>query len=197
MKLKPVVAGLVLGLLSISAVSAADYKADLAHSSIAFKLKHMFTYAKGDFKDFSGSFSFDEKTGALSNIDFKIKVSSIDTNNGKRDEHLKSPDFFEVEKYPEITFKAEKIKKIGKTKYSIQGPLTMKGVTKPVTFVAEYLGSAKNPWGMETSSFTASTKINRKDFNLIWNKTLDNGGLLVGETVDISVEIEAGPVQNK
>ncbi len=178
-------------LVASSSLFAANYTVDTAHSHIGYSLKHMFTKSNGQFNEFEGTFAFDEKKDTLSDISFKIKAASINSSNQKRDEHLNSPDFFDTAKYPEITFKAATIQKTGKGAFKITGPLTIKGITKTVTFTAAYLGTGKNPWGMEMSSFTANTEINRKDFGIVWNKALDTGGTILGEKVTIEVEIEA------
>jgi polyisoprenoid-binding protein YceI len=182
--------GSVALLVLSGSIFAASYTVDAAHSHVGYSVKHMFTKSNGQFNEFEGSFNFDEKKVELSDIAFKIKASSINSGNPKRDEHLNNPDFFDTAKYPEITFKAEKIQKSGKN-FKLTGPLTLHGVTKPVIFTAAYLGSAKNPWGQEVASFTAKTEIKRKDFGMEWNKALDNGGLILGDKVTITVEIEA------
>jgi len=184
----------IFGLLIFAgSLVAAPYSVDASHSSVGFSVRHMLSKTKGNFKVFEGTFDFDKNSKVVKDITFKIKTASIDTNNQKRDDHLRGSDFFESETYPEITFVAEKIKKSKDSKYELTGPLTLHGVTKTVTFLGEYLGNVTNPWGQDVASFSASAEINRKDFGLIWNKTLDNGGVLIGETVQISIEIEATP----
>jgi polyisoprenoid-binding protein YceI len=170
---------------------AADYTVDKDHSNVGFTIKHMMSKVSGAFTDFEGKFSFEPKKQEASSGEFTIKAASINTNNAKRDEHLKSPDFFDVQKYPTITFKSTKVDKTGKDKFKLTGDFTMHGVTKPVTFSVEYLGTAKDPWGNEKFAATAHGKINRKDFGLNWNKVLEAGGLLVGEDVDMVLQIEA------
>lgn len=166
------------------------YKVDPSHSDIGFSIRHMFTNVKGQFKTFDGSFSFDESNKTLQDISFTVKAASVDTNNSKRDEHLNSPDFFDTAKFSDIQFKSEVVK-MTKGHYLITGPLTLHGVTKMVTFKANYLGTAKSPWGLETASFSAQSTILRKDFGMNWNKALDKGGVLVGDEVTLTIEIEA------
>ena len=120
----------------------------------------------------------------------KVKAASISTNNDKRDAHLKGADFFDVEKYPELTYEVEKFKAAGKNKYKAEGKLTMHGVTKPVEFSVDFKGTEKDPWGNMRASFVATTKVNRKDFGIKWNKVLDSGGLLVGDDVEVKLQIE-------
>ncbi|MFN7685865.1 MAG: YceI family protein [Oligoflexia bacterium] len=177
--------------MASTAATAKTYKIDAAHSSASFKVKHLMSKTAGNFQDFSGSFTFDEKNPKSFSGSFTIQSKSIFTNNAKRDEHLRGADFFDVAKFPTLTFEAKEFKAAGKGKYKLAGDLTMHGVTKPVSFDVEYLGGGKDPWGNEKVGFTAATKVNRKDFGLTWNKVLEAGGLLVGEEVEIEVQIEA------
>jgi polyisoprenoid-binding protein YceI len=172
-------------------VQAAIYQPDLGHSYVGFSVRHMFSPVRGSFKKFDGKFNFDPKTRVLKDIQFKIAVESIDTQQADRDKHLKAPDFFDAAKYPEITFVANSTQKVGKDGYKITGQMTMHGVTKTVTFNGKFMGSGKNPWGMNVASFVASTKIDRKDFGINFNKALDNGGVMIGNEVELTLEIEA------
>lgn len=166
---------------------------DPAHSEIGFSVKHMMiSKVKGSFESFEAVVEANEEdlNGAL--IDFKINVASINTNNEDRDNHLRSADFFDAETYPEIKFSANDITKKG-TEYELTGDLTIKGVTRPVTFEVEYGGKGTNPWGQEVVAFSAEGKVNRRDFGLTWNQALETGGVLVGEDIKISLELEANP----
>jgi polyisoprenoid-binding protein YceI len=183
--------GAVLVAQQASAGTPKNYVIDAAHSSAGFKVKHLMSKTAGHFQDFSGSFTFDDSNPKNFKGAFVIKTASIFTNQPKRDAHLKSADFFDVEKHPEITFSPKEFKQAGKGRYKLTGDMAMHGVTKAVTFDVEYLGGGKDPWGNEKVGFTASTKINRKDFGLTWNKVLETGGLLVGEEVEIEVQVEA------
>ena len=166
---------------------------DAAHSEIGFSVKHMMiSKVKGAFTSYEATVEANEEDlqGAL--IDFKIDVASIDTSNTDRDNHLRSADFFDVEQFPYITFKANDIIKKG-DEYELTGDLTMKDVTRPVTFEVEYGGKATNPWGVEVVAFNVEGKVNRRDFGLTWNQALETGGVLVGEDIKITLELEGNP----
>lgn len=180
---------------------AKTFQIDTEHSSVSFKVKHLvISNVEGRFKEFSGSFEVDSKSGDLVGMQAVVQAASIDTNNVDRDKHLRNADFFDVEKpgMKEISFVADKfsIKKGASGKVS--GKLKMKGVTKPVTFDVEYAGEATDPWGNKKAGFSAKlNKLNRKDFGLTWNKALEAGGVLVGDEVNISVEIEGNHKEEK
>ena len=179
-------------LMLITSAHAAEYKIDSSHSKIGFTVKHlMISKVSGTFKDFEGTFEFDKDKGVLGSHNFVVKTASVDTQEPKRDEHLKGPDFFDVAKFPTMTFAKTKISKDGKDKYKWAGDLTIHGVTKPVTFDLEYTGSATDPWGNKRAGFTATTKISRKEFGLVWNKAIESGGVVVGDEVTINLEAEA------
>ena len=173
-------------LLLASMAFAAPYNVDAAHTAVGFKIKHMMVSStNGKFKNFSGTFEYDEKTKTVSNVKGKIIVDSIDTDNVDRDKHLKSPDFFDSAKYTDITFVSKSIKG-----NKITGDLTIKGITKTVTLNYEFGGATVNPWGQKVAGFSISGTIDRKDFGLTWNKALDMGGVAVANEVKISVDIE-------
>lgn len=175
-----------------SMAGAIELNADTAHSSIAFQIKHLVvSNVNGSFTDFNGSIQLDEKDFTKSKFDFKVKIDSINTANVKRDGHLKSPDFFDVQKYPEATFVSKSIKSIGKDKYSMEGDLTIHGQTKPTKFTLINLGKVKDPFGVEKYMYQASTELDRKDFGLVYNAKLETGGLLIGEKVKLSIDLEA------
>lgn len=184
-----------LVLLAFTGVNAGQFEVDPGHSSVNFQVRHLVTNVNGLFTDFNGSFTFDEKKPETSKVSFKVKVTSINTNEKKRDDHLRSEEFFDIKKFPEMSFESTKITSSGKNKYKLEGNLTIKGVTKKVIFDTEYTGTGKDPWGNVKSGFSASSVINRKDFGINWNKTLDNGGYLVGDEVKITVNVEAATKQ--
>lgn len=166
---------------------------DAAHSEVGFSVKHMMiSKVKGSFGSYDAVVEANEENLQGASIDFKIDVASINTNNADRDAHLRSADFFDAEQYPYITFKANDIVKKG-DEYELTGDLTMKGVTRPATFEVEYGGKGTNPWGVEVVAFNVEGKVNRKDFGLTWNQALETGGVLVGEDIKISLDLQANP----
>ena len=190
------IAAFVLAMFfSISGSSIAqdgEYLIDPAHSQVIFKVKHLaISTVTGSFDLFEGTYNFDEGNIANSSVQTKIVASSINTNEQDRDDHLKSEDFLDVEKYPNITFKSTKIKKGNNGNFEIVGDLTIHGVTKEVTLDATYEGHVpSDPWGKERTAFVANGKINRKDFGMTWNKALELGGVVVGDEIKITLEVE-------
>lgn len=170
---------------------AADYDIDSSHTSATFSVKHlMVTNVKGHFEKVSGTVSLDDKDLTKSKVNLTIDPSTINTREPKRDEHLKSPDFFDVAKFKEITFKSTKIEKAGEG-FKVTGDLTMHGVTKSVTLDATAPSAAiKSPFGTTVRAVSVTGKLNRKDFGLNWNKALETGGVVVGEEVDVAVDAE-------
>ena len=162
---------------------------DPTHSEILFKVKHlMITNVKGEFRKFSAEVLGEDFTKA--SIAATIDASSVFTNDETRDGHLKSADFFEVEKYPSITFKGTSLKKIDEERHELKGILTMKGVSKEITLTVDFGGINKDPWGNTKAGFSLSGKINRKDFGLNWNAALETGGVLVSDEVAVSAEVQ-------
>lgn len=164
---------------------------DPSHSEIGFKVKHMmFTNVSGKFNDFHATVENDNDTFETSEIFFSADVSSIDTNNVERDNHLRSADFFDIDKFPKISFKSTVIKKINEGQFEVSGDLTIKDVTKKVTLDVEYSGLMKDPWGNTKTGVSLSGKINRKEFGLTWNASLETGGVLVGEDIKLVSEVQ-------
>ncbi len=187
------VALLIAGSLSLPSIASATmYKVDKDHTTVTFKVRHLFSTVVGRFDKFDGTITFDPNDPTKVKVEGTIDATSINTNNAKRDEHLRSKDFFDVQKYPTLTFAATTVSGVDpQTKTGkLEGNLTIHGVTKPVVIDAAYLGEAKDPWGNTRAGFSGKTKINRKDFGLTWNQTLEAGGLLVGEDVEIEIEAE-------
>ena len=179
-----------LGLLSIlasSALFAGTYKVDASHSSVGFKVKHMMvSNVNGTFDKFNGTFEYDEKTNTLNSLVGTIEVSSINTANEKRDNHLRQSDFFSASEYPEINFVLNKVN--GDKAY---GKLTMRGVTKDVVLDLQTAGTTiKDPWGNTRTGLTLSGKINRFDYGIKYNSVLEAGGVAVGEEVKLNIELE-------
>ncbi|MCA9756178.1 MAG: polyisoprenoid-binding protein [Candidatus Eisenbacteria bacterium] len=173
-----------------SLASAATWNIDGSHSSVDFKIRHFFTKVPGKFNTVTGEIQFDPAAVEKGSVMVTIPVESVDTNNEKRDGHLKSPDFFDAANHPEITFKSTKFHKEGDT-IKVDGLLNMRGVEKPVTLDVEFLGAGPDAWGGTRAGFEATTKLNRKDWNIEWNTVLDNGGTVLGDEVEISLAIEA------
>jgi len=194
MKSVKLLSGVVMlgaALILSSVVSAEDYAIDKTHSSIGFSAKHlMVSKTTGLFNDYDGTIKFDPNDLAASKIEVTVKSSSIDTNMEKRDEHLKSADFLDAEKFPAITFATKSIVKEGDV-YQLTGDLTIKGVTKEVTVPAEISGPVNSPMGGTVVGISSTFKINRQDYGVTWNKTMDNGGLVVSDDVSIDVTFEA------
>jgi polyisoprenoid-binding protein YceI len=145
---------------------------------------------RGRFENFSGSVDFNEQEPAKSMVDVQIEAASINTRDGQRDAHLKSADFLNVEEYPYLTFKSKRVELINDNHARLVGDLTIRGVTNEVVLDVEYAGQSKTPWGSTSAGFSASTKINRKDWGLVWNVGLETGGVLVGDEVNINIELE-------
>ena len=183
---------LALGMtLALAGPAVADtYTVDRAHSEAAFQVRHIFTKVRGTFRDFSGTINFDKAQPANSSVEFRIKTASIDTGNQKRDDHLRTADFFDVANHPEIVFKSTKVVPKGANAFEVTGDFTMHGVTKSITLPVTFLGEQKFMKGTKAGFETALT-INRKDYGLNWNRALEGGGVLVGEDVEIAINIEA------
>jgi len=164
---------------------------DPAHSEVLFKVKHlMITNVKGEFRTFDAGLVTDGNDFSTAEVNVTIDAASVFTNNEDRDNHLKSGDFFDVEKHKELTFKSTKIEKADDDEYKLMGLLTIKGVSKEVTLDVEFGGIMKDPWGNEKAGFSLEGKINRKDWELNWNAALEAGGVLVGDEVKISAEVQ-------
>ena len=168
------------------------WKLDPAHSSAEFKVRHMMiSNVKGSFSGLTGDLTEHTVDSSLSFIEAAVPLATVSTGDPQRDGHLKSADFFDIEKFPQMTFKSTRVAKNGNESYSVTGDLTIHGVTKPVTFAVEGpTAPGKDPWGNTRIGVSASAKINRKDFGLNWNAALETGGFLVGEDVQITIEAQ-------
>jgi polyisoprenoid-binding protein YceI len=171
---------------------ATTWEIDPSHTSIEFSVRHMMaTTVKGQFEKVKGTLELDDKDITKSSVEVTIDLASINTHEPKRDAHLKSPDFFDVAKYPAATFKSTKVQKTGKNKFKVTGDLSLHGVTKPVVLDVESLSQPyQTPFGTTVRGIHATGKIDRKDFAITWNKALDNGGLLVGNEVNLDLNAE-------
>ena len=166
-------------------------KLDPDHSTVSFRVRHLFTQVPGQFRDFEGTIELDESDLARSKVSATIQVASIDTNQENRDQDLRSKRFFNVEKYPTIQFSSSEITSVAGKKAKIKGTLDMHGVKREVVLDAEFLGKGTDPWGNQRYGFHASTTINRKDWGMEWNEVLEAGGFLVGDEVEILLDAEA------
>jgi polyisoprenoid-binding protein YceI len=175
----------VLGLLASPAL-ADTWVVDPVHSNASFQVRHIVTKVRGQFKDLAGTIEMDAQKPESSKVEFVIKAASIDTGNERRDAHLRSQDFFFVEKYPELTFKSTAIKPTGKDQFAVTGILTMHGVAKQITLPVSFLGAAGDKAG-----FSTAITLNRKDYEIVWNKALDEGGYMLGDDVEVTIDIEA------
>jgi polyisoprenoid-binding protein YceI len=182
---------LATSLLALPALAEpTEWALDTSHSTVGFTVSHMVvSEVDGKFKTYTGKALLDESDLTKSTVEFSADVASIDTGDAKRDEHLKSPDFFDAAKFPKLTFVSTKITKAGKG-YKLKGNLTIHGVTKEVTLDATVSQAVKNPWGKQVRAVKITGKVKRSDFGLSWNKTLDQGGVLVGDEVTLELKLE-------
>ena len=182
----------IIALAAPAFVLASTWSIDPDHSNVGFKVRHMMvSNVKGNFEKFTGTVDINDKDIAKSKVEVNIDTNSVNTNVQKRGDHLKSAEFFDVAKYPAMTFVSKKVAKSGKDKLRITGDLTLHGVTKQVVLDVEGPSKeSKDPWGNIRRGVTATTKINRKDFGLAYNAVLETGGVAVGEEVTITLEIE-------
>ncbi|MFT5042026.1 MAG: polyisoprenoid-binding protein YceI [Hyphomicrobiaceae bacterium] len=193
--------GTAVAVLSLAASPATadvvSYTIDNSHSSVQFKIRHLLSKTSGQFGTYEGTFTLDPDKRDSVSIEGNIDVASIDTRDEDRDKHLREADFFDVEKFPTITFKASELTDVNddRTKGKLNGSLTMHGVTKPVILDVEWYGTTTDPWGNKKAGFAGFTTLNRKDFGIVWNKALDAGGFVVGEEVEIEIQIEANLVE--
>jgi polyisoprenoid-binding protein YceI len=168
-----------------------QWKLDATHTSVEFSAKHlMITTVKGRIADVEGTIEIDEKNPKNSSVEAVLKAASIDSRTTQRDDHLRSGDFLNVEKFPEIRFRSTKIEG-GREEFKLTGDLTIRDVTKPITLDVTFEGETKDPWGGERAGFSAKGKIDRRDFGLTWNQILEAGGVAVGNEIKINVEVEA------
>jgi polyisoprenoid-binding protein YceI len=181
-----------LALAAGTAQAAETFVVDTPHSEAAFQVRHFVTKVRGRFDDFTGTIQVDRANPTASAVELKINAATLNTAHPGRDKHLRSADFFDVEKYPEITFKSTKITPKGQNAYDVTGQFTMHGVTKEITVPVSFLGfMGSGP--TEKAGFSADFTLNRKDYGIVWNRALDAGGTVLGDEVFISVNIEANP----
>lgn len=174
-----------------TATAARTLEIDRSHSEVAFQVRHLLSKVRGRFTEFGGTIEFDEANPQNSRVDVTIQAASIDTAEADRDRHLRSADFFDVEKYPALRFVSTAVTPGAANTFDVHGNLTIHGVTQQVVLPASYLGAAADPWGTTKLVFEAELTLNRKDFGLSWNAALETGGFLVGDEVKVSLSIQA------
>ena len=176
-------------LAAVPAAAQGTYSIDTAHSNVGFKIRHLVARVSGEFTEFDGTIVTDFRNLDASSVEFTITTASIDTDNEKRDGHLRSADFFDAENYPEITFKSSKITKKDDDTYVVAGILNIRGVAQPVILNVDYLGEMQAMGGIR-AGYEVSTILNRQDFGVSWNRTLDQGGVLLGDDVEVTINLE-------
>ena len=177
---------------ALPATAATDtWTIDKEHSTVSFQVRHFVTKVRGQFDAFQGTVRMDPQHPETGTVEFTIDAKSIDTDAPKRDEHLRSPDFFDVANNPQITFKSKKVVALAAGRFAVAGTLTMRGVAREVTLPVEMLGTTKDPWGNVRAGFATALTLNRKDYGINWNKALDEGGYVLGDDVEIDIQLEA------
>lgn len=177
-------------LLAATPAWAATYTVDKDHTSVAFKVRHLFSQVMGTFDQFEGTIQYEPGKPETWHVEAVAQAASVNTKNEGRDKHLRTADFFDVEQHATLTFKSTQVTDVSGDQAKLHGVLTIRGVAKPVVFDLQVHGVGQDPWGNVRSGFTATTRINRQDFGITWNKALDAGGVLVGDEVDIILEVE-------
>ena len=181
---------LALLLPVLAAAAPIVYKVDSDHSGVSFTIRHFVSNVPGRFKDFDGAIKYDPQNPAASSVSFTIQAASIDTDNADRDNHLRGEDFFNVAKFPTLSFSSTSVKAVDADTLEVTGELTMKGVTKKVIVPVDVLGSVKTPRG-EKAGFETAFKLDRKEYGITWNRALDAGGAVLGDDVKVTISIEA------
>ena len=176
--------------VSAIAAQATTWKLDQSHTTIGFSVSHLFTSVRGRFDRFEGTVDFDPSKPEATRVRASAETASINTNNSKRDKHLRSSDFFDVKKFPTLTFESHSLTGWTNNRGRLRGTLTIHGVSREVEFDVSFLGSGKDPWGNERAGFKASVVIDRRDYGLKWNEALETGGFLVGDEIEIRIDAE-------
>lgn len=182
---------LALTLAASAAFSQDVYNVDKTHSEVTFRVRHFVSKVSGRFDDFSGAITVVPGKPSESSVEFVIKTASINTANTGRDNHLRSADFFDAEKHPEITFKSTKIAPVDADTFNVTGIFTMHGTARELTIPVDFGGTVMDARGTEKAGFSLTSKLNRKDYGIVWNQTLDSGSMVLGDEVEITVNIEA------
>lgn len=183
---------LAVALLAALPAAADTFVIDKVHSEVSFRIRHLVSNTAGRFDSYTGTIDLNKANLEASSVNFEIDAASINTGVDDRDKHLRGADFFDVEKYPKITFKSKKIKKTGENSYDVTGDFTLHGVTKEITLPVTFLGEGKGMQGKTVAGFETSTTLNRKDYGISWNRAVDQGGVILGDDVKISINLESG-----
>jgi polyisoprenoid-binding protein YceI len=173
------------------ASAAGAWVIDTSHSEVGFQVRHLMAKVRGSFGAFDGAVKIDPAKPEASTVSFVVKTASVNTNETKRDEHLRSADFFDAAAHPEIRFVSTSVRPAGENRYEVTGDLTLRGVTKKVSLPVVFLGVQKDPWGNEKAGFETAVTLNRKDYGVSWNKALDQGGYILGDEVFVTIAPEA------
>jgi polyisoprenoid-binding protein YceI len=181
----------VASLTARSTETAKTYVIDKTHSDVSFQVRHLVTKVRGRFADFDAEIRAVPEAPEESSVRFTIRTASIDTDLPDRDQHLRSADFFDADKHPEITFVSSRIRSAGDDRYDVTGLLTLRGVAREMTLPVSFLGFVSDPRGNEKAGFETEVVLNRKDFGMVWNAALDNGGVVLGDKVIVSIALEA------
>lgn len=172
-------------------MATTNWNIDASHSEVSFKVRHlMISNVRGNFTKFNASVTTEDDAFETAKITFEAEAASVTTHSEQRDAHIKSPDFFDIEKYPTLKFVSTRMEKTGENAYALHGDLTINATTKPVQFTVAMQGLGKDPWGQTKAGFEVSGKINRTDFGLVWNAPLETGGLLVSEEVSLHADVQ-------
>ena len=163
---------------------------DADHSEVGFSVRHLMARTRGRFARFSGEIHLDRERPENSTVAFEVDASSIDTRNADRDAHLRSGDFFAVDQHPVVRFVSQRITKVADGRFQVEGALHLRGILKPMTLEVEYQGIAKDPWGNERAGFSTQAVVNRKEFGMVWNAALETGGVLLGDDVTLTIDLE-------
>jgi polyisoprenoid-binding protein YceI len=196
MKIRRAVLALALAVVapligSAPAAAADTYDVDAVHSEVSFQIRHLVSRVRGVFRDFDATIVMDPGNLSASSVVFRIRATSIDTGMERRDNHLRSADFFDVENHPEILFESTSVERLSESEISVRGDFTMRGVTRVVTLPVTLNGEMTTASGKTVAGFSTATRLDRQEYGIRWNKTLDDGGLVLGDDVDISIHLEA------
>lgn len=176
--------------LATSTPALETFVIDADHSEVGFSVRHLMSRTRGRFARFSGEVRLDRARPERSSVTFEVDAASIDTRQADRDAHLRSGDFFDVERFPVVRFTSEQVEPLGSGAFRVDGVLELRGVRKSLSLEVAYLGVAKDPWGNDRAGFSTQAVVNRKEFGMVWNTTLDNGGLILGDEVTLTIDLE-------